>query len=475
MADTLTASPEQATIAQPISETGKSILSSIFDGPIKPSEVKPGTDLKELKKELGDRLQDSDTPDEPPKKTPEEEEAEFTKQFQKKDDDTEVIEPEKKKEEPKKEEKKEEKKPESKTETEEDDEAKGKIKNIQDARKLYKEHKKLQKESAEAKATNEKELKEAREELAKLKDAPKPDAAAIAEQEKELAGLRAEKEFIKQKEAELEQRAAAYSVQETEPYKRLVIAPLERMGADLEDLASAVSDDKDDQIAFMQAVGSALQIEDPKMRRKAMEEVGAPLTTAQQVELIQLSRDHAKVMGDKNKILGDSQNALKIIREKQDMDRKEWSAKNAHEFKSGALEARAELKKMYKFFERTDLPEDVKAKITELETAIDQIDPAKLPAREVGKITEAYYRGKILNDAASKHIAHMEKAEAKFRADLEAAQKEIADLKAKLDGKTETENAVDGTRPNLDSGNTNTTDPGKIDTIEGMVSNIFRV
>lgn len=474
MPDTIVAAPEQGSISQPLTETGQSILGSIFDAPVRPEEVKKDVDLKELKEALGDKFQDKPVEPKNEAKPPEEEEKEFTEKFLKKDDDTEVITP---KDEPKKGEIKKDEvaKSDHKTEDDEDAEAKGKIKNIQDARKLWKEHKKLQKEHGELKANNEKELKEAREELQKLKDAPKPDAEAIAAQEKELAELRAERKHIKEQAEALEQRAAAYSVQETEPYQRLVNKPLERMGADLEDLAAAISDDKADQIAFMESVGRALSIEDPKLRRRAIEEAGAPLTSMQQTELVQIGKEHQKVMADRAKLLGDSQTALKIIKEKQEIDRREWTAKNAGEFKAGALEARAEMKKMYKFFERTDLPDDVKAQIAELETAVDQIDPAKLPAKEVGKITEAYYRGRILNDAASKHIAHMEKQEQKYKAELAAALKEIEELKKNGAIAKAKEESVDGSRPNLDTGNTNTEDPGKIDTIQGMVSNLFRV
>lgn len=489
MPDTLTAAPAQGEIHQPLSDTGKSILSTIFDAPVRPEEVKRDVDLGELKKELGDKFQDTPPKaDEPPKKSTEDEEKEFTKQFQKKDDETEVEKP---KDEPKKEEKKEDAKsgdlkpktddkaPDTANKEEDDDkEATGKIKNVQDARKFYKEAKKKLKEAGEKAAAAEKETAEAREELKKLKEAPRPDADKIAAAEKELAEYKAKEEFLNKRAEELEQRASAYNIQDTEPYNRLVNKPLETLGRDLDDLVQAISDDKADQQAMYQAVGRALSIEDPKARRKAFEELGAPLTSMQQSELIQIEKGHRRVMGDKAKLLGDSQTAMQIIKAKQDTDRKEWIAKNANEFKAGALAARAELKEKYKFFERTDLPDDVKAEITELETAIDKIDPSQLPAKEVGKLVEGYYRQKILNGAASKHIAIMEKAEKEFKAKLEEALKKIEELEKNQTTKVKDDEAkkqaVDGTRPNLDTGNTNTEEPGKIDTIQGMVQNLFR-
>ena len=325
------------------------------------------------------------------------------------------------------------------------------------------------------KKENAKEIADAKAELEKLKAAPKPDAEAIDTQAKELAEFRAQKDYLKTQFEEIERKTNAFAVQDSEPFKRLVTKPLERMGADLEELAAAVSDEQGDQVAFMQAVGRVLSIDDPKARRRALEEVGAPLTSMQQAELIKLAKDHKGVMLDKDKLLADSTRTREIIQQKEDMDRRERSAKTTVEFRQGAVEAREEMKKKYKYFERTDLPDDVKGRIKELEDAVEKIDPAKLPAKEVGRMIEAYFRGQILNDAASKHIAHMENAEKKYKSDLEAALKKIADYEKGQKDAADKNKAIDGTRPNLDAGGTNSDTAPRIDTIEGMVSSLFKV
>ncbi len=129
-------------------DNGFDVLSTIFRDPVKPSELKRDVDPAKVKEALGDHFDDGSSD---AKKKEEEDEKEFTKEFEKKDEPagTDKNDPEAVK--PKEDIVKEAVIPDGKTDDskkEDDDEteAKGKIKNIGDARKLYKEHKKLLKE-----------------------------------------------------------------------------------------------------------------------------------------------------------------------------------------------------------------------------------------------------------------------------------------------------------------------------------------
>ncbi len=341
--------------------------------------------------------------------------------------------------------------------------AEKKVKNKHDARQVYIENRKLEKKEKETQkklAEYEKKSAELEAKIAAIESSPRPDTEKLKELEAQLAEFQGKEEYVNKELARIEEIQAANDVQNSKPYIEQVSKPLASLSEQLLELAAVVSEDKSEQTEFATKFNSVLQIGDSIQRRRALENVLAPLTDYQRAEAIQIANDYRKAIGVHTTLMSNAQEAKKILQAKAEMQQREQYKNISREYHENATQHRQELAKHIPFLANPPTDE-WKGYIMQARKNADEVDFAKVTPAQFARINETAHTLPVVLEAAKVQLAAYEKQIAEAKTQLTEKDKAIKELEAKVGEVAAKKAASDSTRPRATDGTYKSEAPAK--------------
>ncbi len=341
--------------------------------------------------------------------------------------------------------------------------AEKKVKNKHDARQVYIENRKLEKKVKElekAATEHSKKTAELEEKIAKVEASPNPNQDRLKELEAQLAEHQGKEEYVNKEIARIEEIQAANDVQNSKPYIEQVSKPLASLSEQLLELAAVVSEDTSEQTEFATKFNSVLQIGDSIQRRRALENVLAPLTDYQRAEAIQIANDYRKAIGVHTTLMSNAQEAKKILVAKAEMQQREQYKNISREYHENATQHRQELAKHIPFLANPPTDE-WKGYIMQARKNADEVDFAKVTPAQFARINETAHTLPVVLEAAKVQLAAYEKQIQEAKTQLTEKDKAIKELEAKVGEVAAKKAASDSTRPRATDGTYKSEAPAK--------------